>query len=351
MNENQMTKAAALLKQEFGNDWLTIAQMLGTENLRHRVGKELTSFMAFPERGSGGSNQWRGNCSVEVISSLLRYVIDCKKYYGKDTGSFTLLDPMSGSGTSKFAADRFGIQSVLYDLNPAPAVGRGNWNALKDDVDESADLIFLHPPYANIIQYSGQMWGKPHPDDLSRCENYNDFIEKLNHVIKKMYLSLRKDGRLAILVGDIRKDGKFHSIQHDMMKIGAFESFIVKSQFNCVSDSRTYKKPFIPIVTESLLVFHKQDVFMIPFSVRRSGAFDASKQDAKELTWHHLVRMTLENIGGQAKLSDLYDLLEKHPKAQKNIHFKERIRATMYEHPQQYLSCGDGHYRLSYAVA
>ena len=67
-------------------------------------------------------------------------------------------------------------------------------------------------------------------------------------------MALRKDGRLAILVGDIRSKGEFHSMQHDMMKIGDFESFIVKGQFNCVSDSRTYKKPFIPIVTEYMLV-------------------------------------------------------------------------------------------------
>ena len=55
-----------------------------------------------------------------------------------------------------------------------------------------------------MIAYSGNMWGKPHPDDLSRCENYADFTEKLNHVIKKLYMALRNDGRLAILVGDIR---------------------------------------------------------------------------------------------------------------------------------------------------
>lgn len=38
---------------------------------------------------------------------------------------------MSGSGTSKAAADALGVQSVLYDLNPAPAAGLGGWNALK----------------------------------------------------------------------------------------------------------------------------------------------------------------------------------------------------------------------------
>lgn len=105
------------------------------------------------------------------------------------------------AGTSKFAADSLGIRSVLYDLNPNAPQGRGNWNALRDEVDESADLIFFHPPYHSMIAYSGNMWGKPHPDDLSRCGSYREFIEKLNFVLKKLYMALRKDGRLAVLVG------------------------------------------------------------------------------------------------------------------------------------------------------
>ena len=85
MDQNIIRRAAAILEQEFGPDWQGIAQELGTENLRKRVGKELTSFMAFPERGNGGSSQWRGNCSPEVVAAILRYVLDTKHYYGKDT--------------------------------------------------------------------------------------------------------------------------------------------------------------------------------------------------------------------------------------------------------------------------
>ena len=44
------------------------------------------------------------------------------------------------------------------------------------------------------------MWGRPHEDDLSRCENYEDYIEKLNYVIKKLYFSLRHNGYLAIKI-------------------------------------------------------------------------------------------------------------------------------------------------------
>lgn len=150
MDSNKIAKAAELLEKEFGPEWKTIAQTLGTEDLRRRVGKELTSFMAFPERGEGGSSQWRGNCSPEVVRCLAQYALDCKAYCRKDKSGFTLLDPMSGSGSSKAAADSLGIHSLLYDLNPEPPHGKGGWDALKDEVDDSADMIFLHPPYNDM---------------------------------------------------------------------------------------------------------------------------------------------------------------------------------------------------------
>ena len=350
MNE-KLQKAILLLRSEFGDDWQSIAQTLGTENLRHRVGKELTSFMAFPDRGTGGENTWRGNCSPQVVYAIAKYVLDCKRYYGKNVQDFALLDPMSGSGTSKAAADKLGIRSVLYDLNPQPRYGKGNWNALKDEVYDSGDLIFFHPPYHSIIKYSGNMWGTPHPDDLSRCESYQDFLEKLNYVIKKLYMALRKDGRLAILVGDIRADGHFYSMQQDIMTMGKFESFLVKAQFNCVSDTRTYKKPFVPIVTEYLLVYHKDDIWTIPFSKRVSRALPLNQCNDETLTWHHLIRTTLEQMGGKAKLSDVGDVLQNHPKAQNNKNYRARIRATIYEHADQYVPYGDGVYGLKYEVA
>ena len=49
MNDLLLHRAAQLLEAEFGPQWRTVADMLGTEGLRKRVGKELTSFMAYPE--------------------------------------------------------------------------------------------------------------------------------------------------------------------------------------------------------------------------------------------------------------------------------------------------------------
>lgn len=351
MNEDEIyKKVETILRKEFGNDWLKVAQMIGTQNLRKRAGKDLTSFLAFPERGNGGDNTWRGNCSPSIVESLVKYALEDRKRKKKDNGTFTVLDPMSGSGTTGAVAERMGVKSYLYDLNPNAPKGKGSWDALKDDVDDSADLIFLHPPYHSIIKYSGQMWGAPHKDDLSRCENYLDFIDKLNLVIKKLFLSLRKGGRMALLVGDIRMKGEFHSIQHDVMRMGDFESFIVKAQYNCMSDARTYNSTFIPIVTEYILMCKKPDAFLIPFSARKQNVFDISRNDTPSLTWNHLIRMTMEHLGGKAKLMELYEFLSHHPKAKANEHYKERIRATLYEHKDQYIPSGNATYSLSYNV-
>lgn len=123
MSFPEQDRAVQILEKEFGPRWKQIVQELGTKELRQRVGKELTSFMAFPERGSGGNNKWRGNCSPEVVRAILRYVLECKHYYGKQTQDFTLLDPMSGSGTSRrrrraLVCARFCMTSIP----PLPAV-------------------------------------------------------------------------------------------------------------------------------------------------------------------------------------------------------------------------------------
>ena len=69
-----------ILRTEFGSDWKQIVQTLGTRELTHCVGQDLTSFMAFPERAEGGSNQWRGNCSPQVVAKLIQFVKKCRRY-------------------------------------------------------------------------------------------------------------------------------------------------------------------------------------------------------------------------------------------------------------------------------
>lgn len=241
---------------------------------------------------------------------------------------------MSDSGTSQEMAEKLHSPSVLCDLNPHPSKRIGNWNALKDKVGHSADLIFFHLPYHDIIQYSGNMWGRPHEDDLGSCGNYEDCIEKMNYVIKKLYFSLRQNRYLAILLGDIQQKGVFHFIAADMFRIGNMKSWIVKRQFHCISSKIQYSgKPFILIVAEPLVLFQKEEIFLVPFSIRKKGTFQIQEQDSISLTWLYLLRMTMEQLNGHATLKQLYQELREYPKAKKNKNYEARFRQPYMNMP------------------
>lgn len=279
----------------------------------------LTSIMDYPERGNWGDSRYRGNCSGHVIKGLLEH------YKPKQ-----FMEIFAGGGTGFDVAKELGYESSVHlDLNPR----WGGFNVLTDEIPEGTDFTFLHPPYHDIIQYSGKMWGESHPDDLSRCPTYDDFIKKLDWVHAKVYASLRNGGRMAVLVGDCRRSGEYFSIIKDMVYIGKLESHLIKIQHNCVSDRKAYGGNFIPILHEHLLVFRKNDVWLVPVSVTKKTVLDMRNSDA--LTWRDVVQAAMESQGKRdVTLNDLYAAIEPTKKASKNSHWKEKIRQTLQLHSE-----------------
>lgn len=205
----------------------------------------MKSVVSYPSRGPWGNTHYRGNCSGYLIRDLLYFY-----------SPRTFLEVFAGGGTGYEVAKELGYtNSIHLDLNPH----WGSWNALKDEIPISVDFIFSHPPYYNMIVYSGREWGEePHEDDLSRSTDYSDYIRKLNLVNDKLMRSLNIGGRLAILIGDCRKQGKYYSIIKDMAYPGPLETHIIKIQHNVASARKKYKGQFIPIVHEHLLIFRKE---------------------------------------------------------------------------------------------
>lgn len=204
------------------------------------------SIISYPERGSWGDYRYRGNCSGYVIKDLIEYLYPNSK-------PVQFIEIFSGGGTGKDVARTLGIENSLHlDLS-------NGWDALKDEIPCKADLIFSHPPYWDIISYQVQR-GDKNTNDLSNKIPYEEYIDKLNYVNKKIYNSLEIGGRHAILIGDVRKKGKYFSIQKDMEWIGSLESHVIKAQHNTVSSTKNYSsKSFIPIAHEHLLIFKKTD--------------------------------------------------------------------------------------------
>ena len=203
----------------------------------------INSVVDYPDRGPWGDKSYRGNFSGFLIRDLF-YQLKPK----------TVLDVFEGSGTTK---DFFkgleqgkGIKVEYRGLDL-----RKGFNVLKDPIPGTYDLILAHFPYHNIVRYSN------HPDDLSNCKDYTEFIEKVKRVMNTMYNALSGEGTLAVVIGDVRKSGQYYAIFNDIinMRVGILRSVIIKKQHNCRSSGIDYRrsKYLVPIAHEYVLLFSK----------------------------------------------------------------------------------------------
>ncbi|TPR16767.1 hypothetical protein [Apilactobacillus timberlakei] len=264
------------------------------------------SIMSYKNRGKWGDYSYRGNCSGHVINDLL------------DTFKPNrFVEVFSGGGTGRDVARDKGYKGIHLDLN-------NGWDALSDEIPVASDFIFSHPPYWDIIKYKDMRNNQYDANDLSNKMNYEEFIQKLDKVNKKIYDALIVGGRHAFLIGDVRKSKKYYSIIKDMTWFGELEEHLIKEQFNTVSAKKSYGGSFIPISHEHLLIFKKTGIWNMPIKFTKN--FDKDIRELDQITWKALIQGAIEELNGTAKLSELYATLQDSKKAQKNEHWKEKIR-------------------------
>ncbi|MED0652512.1 hypothetical protein P9246_10750 [Aeribacillus pallidus] len=288
----------------------------------------MNSILSYKNRGKWGKSSYRGNCSGYIIKDLLQFFKPIK-----------FVEVFSGGNTGKEVARDLGItNSVHLDLI-------NGWNALIDEIPTGNDFTFSHPPYWDIISYEEQR-GEYHPDDLSNNMSYDEFIFKLDKVNAKIYQSLINGGRHAILIGDVRKKGKYYSIIKDMTWFGDLEIHLIKVQHNTFSERKTYNGKFIPIMHEHLLVFKKNQIWAVPLKLTKTYEFDL--RNFENMTWRDLIQGALEFLGGEADLASIYEVIKDSKKAQKNKHWKEKVRQTLQIH-ENFVSKQRGKWMLKIA--
>lgn len=288
--------------------------------------RKLTSIVSYPERGEGGNNRYRGNCSPKLIEDLIGFF--------KPT---EICDYMCGSGTTKAAADKCGIQSKLYDLH-------SGFDIMNSDIKERPEFIFWHPPYWDIIKYSDVMYKAsdvqnrygydPRKLDLSRIPNWEQFVEAMNYAMMKQFASLEKGGHMAVLMGDIKKRGKLYSMLAEIIKPGTLENIIIKAQHNCFSDNTQYSGSFIPILHEYVMIVRKDTPLLVPVIVAKE--IKADIRDMAGATWRDVVAAVLEECTEAVTLTYIYEQIEPHKKAQNNKHWREKIRQTLQINPNHF---------------
>ena len=93
----------------------------------------MNTIVSYPDRGFGGKNTYRGNCSGRLIEDLIgQYRLQ------------GLSDFMVGSGTTEDVVKARGLRGSFADLN------RG-YDMLTMDIPSRAENIFWHPPLCFIV--------------------------------------------------------------------------------------------------------------------------------------------------------------------------------------------------------
>ena len=236
---------------------------------------EQTTLWDFPERGAWATHKpdYRGNFAPQVARNvLLRYSKEGEK----------ILDPMTGSGTTLIEARLLNRQALGVDINQKAidiakerlnfpvensskqAVRLGDVRNLNFLQDDFVDLILTHPPYADIIKYSGG----DNPNDLSSISSISTFLDELEKGIREMFRVLKPNSHCAILVGDTRKAQHYVPLSHFLLQRCLKSGFVLKEQIIKTQHNTKHAKrwqtqaknyQFYLIMHEHLFIFRKPE--------------------------------------------------------------------------------------------
>lgn len=289
----------------------------------------MSSILSYEKRGKWGKSDWRGNCSGFIFRDVFESI-----------KPKIFVDPMMGSGTSIEVAEEMGIDAYGLDLHNGFNILR---NSILEAVGKEADLVLSHPPYHDMVVYSGAVWGnQPHPDDLSRCESVGDFNEKLHLALLNQREAARPGGFYGMIIGDMRRKGKYHSFQAEQIaRLPGDElaSVIIKAQHNCWSDNRRYAGMKLPrIMHEYIVLWQKPNVVR---SILSSLVIMVSQaQQRLTSTWKVIVKQSLIELGGEADLSRIYEKVAQNApdRLANNNNWKAKVRQTLNQNHQLFVS-------------
>lgn len=208
------------------------------------------------DKSGSHSGAYHGNFIPQIPNQLMR------RY---TAAGGVVLDGFLGGGTTMIEARRLGRSCIGIELLPevakaakkaaaAEKINSSDKNIFSevitgDSADKNAakktaallakhgreflDLIILHPPYHDIIKFSGDK------KDLSNAASVGDFVRQFGEVVKNFSALLRPKHYLAVVIGDKYSGGEWvplgFRLMEETLRRGenlSLKSIIVKNMAN-----------------------------------------------------------------------------------------------------------------------
>jgi hypothetical protein len=203
----------------------------------------LTSLYHFHRAGEYGDRKWPGNCGGNLIKDLLNYF-----------RPGLVLDPMSGSGTCRDVCNELSIPCMSWDIH----LGQDACEPQGFAAAETFDFIWAHPPYWRQKLYADD------PRDLSRTPTLDHFLVRYGQFIRNCSRSLKRGGKLAILMGDYSdRDAGYVPLVYHTKRLAFSAGLaqhctdIIRFSHGASSSKKVYRSSFIPGLHDVCTIFEK----------------------------------------------------------------------------------------------
>lgn len=212
----------------------------------------------FPERDDyAGDKDFHGNCSPQIVEQCIWRLTE--------EGDL-VVDPMAGSGTALDVCRQFNRRCIGYDIKP-PA---DREDIIENDSrsiplgDSSVDMVFIHPPYWNLVHFAKAEEKLP---DLSRATTATQFLEMLKEVFRECYRVLKPGKFMCVLLGDLIRDGSFVPLCRRAANLATEIGFtdygyVVKLAHGEVSRKKSGVIVAEPLYTNNLKISHDLVLFL-----------------------------------------------------------------------------------------
>ncbi len=170
-------------------------------------------------------------------------------------------DCFGGSGTTKKVADILKRKCIINDLNPKESfIIEADSKSFNPQT--KVQLIFMHPPYHNIINYSNKK------DDGSNFKNIDSFLKWFEEVVENVTKFLEKDRFLILVCGNIYQNGEEHTLGvwcKDIIRKKGFKckSHIIKDYGETKAGSKNYNLNYYRQLKGNFNSFYGDNIFIL----------------------------------------------------------------------------------------